>query len=73
MTATDKDSGSNAELTYSVSDDHFVIDTRRDSLTGKYVGDLRVAKYDHFLSYIKWKNKIECYFIDYFHATINVL
>lgn len=44
VTATDKDSGSNAELTYTVSDDNFVIETRRDNVTGKYIGDLRVAK-----------------------------
>lgn len=44
VTATDKDSGSNAELTYTVSDDNFVIETRRDNITGKYIGDLRVAK-----------------------------
>lgn len=49
MTATDKDSGSNAELTYTVSNDNFVIETRRDNITGKYIGDLRVAKYVNFL------------------------
>ncbi|XP_061162553.1 neural-cadherin-like [Saccostrea echinata] len=42
VTATDKDSGSNAELTYTVSDDSFVIETR--NVNGKYIGDIKVAK-----------------------------
>lgn len=44
VTATDRDSGDNARLTYSVSDDHFYVVTKQDAL-GRYIGDIRVAKY----------------------------
>ena len=41
--ASDKDSGDNAKLSYQVSDDHFYVETRQDQ-SGKYVGDIKVAK-----------------------------
>lgn len=44
VTATDRDSGKNAQLTYSVSDDHFKVETRNDTKNNVYVGDIKVAK-----------------------------
>ena len=41
--ASDKDSGNNSKLSYQVSDDHFYVETRQDR-SGKYVGDIKVAK-----------------------------
>ncbi|XP_071177027.1 neural-cadherin-like isoform X2 [Mytilus edulis] len=43
VAATDRDSGDNAKLTYSVSDDHFYVVTRMDQ-RGRYIGDIKVAK-----------------------------
>ncbi|KAK3581134.1 hypothetical protein CHS0354_033929 [Potamilus streckersoni] len=42
VTATDKDSGKNGELVYSVSDDHFSVET--SYLNGQYVGQIKLAK-----------------------------